>query len=367
MMPGVADNRQIQVNQEAAVVAPRYPLPAGLEKLTGLENWQYWKFLVKLHLEQYRLDGCILAPTPAEVLADRHSDEAAKDIAAQAAIAFNLHPSLLKLVSHSKTAYDAWTALCSAFENQEVHCRLTLIYKMLGMKRSNYDSLDKYVLDFKEIVFQIHAAGKALDDEIAAVIVLHNLRPEDSNMRRLVEYTCIKPDSQGNLQLNFNSVIQELFREAQKAAAEEPATKTALKVFAKPAGRSRGRGACRGRGGRGAHNSSSDRFEYQFKNQAQCNPHSYPCCRYCKKTNHPAENCWFKNPAKKRKMDCDEQSQDFKELRKDSITKFNPNPEQNPQKNGGQGPEEGWVLNVVQRSGDSSTFSGTSMVKDEST
>lgn len=193
-MPRQTANRQ--VSQETVGIAPRYPLPVGLEKLTGQENWQNWKYLVKLHLEQHRLDECILNRTSAEDLADRDSDGAIKDKAVQSTIAFNIHPSLLKLVSQATNAYDAWAALCSTFENQGVQRRLTLIYKLFDIKRSSYDSLEKYVLDVKEVVSQVHSAGIALDNEIAAANVLRNLRPEDSIMRRFVESSCTQPDAQ---------------------------------------------------------------------------------------------------------------------------------------------------------------------------
>jgi hypothetical protein len=73
---------------------------------------------------------------------------------------------------------------------------LTLIYKLFDIKRSSYDSLEKYVLDVKEVVSQVHSAGIALDNEIAAANVLRNLRPEDSIMRRFVESSCTQPDAQ---------------------------------------------------------------------------------------------------------------------------------------------------------------------------
>ncbi|KAJ1530171.1 hypothetical protein ONE63_005102 [Megalurothrips usitatus] len=202
-MPRQQANRQN--SQEAAAVAAaaatvpgRYPMPTGVDKLTGLENWAVWKYLITLHLSGNRLIQCINERTSDEEMADPDGEAPVKDKAVQQAIAYNLHTNLIQLVAQTTTAYDAWATLCGTFENQGVQRRLTLINKLFDLRRSDYSSLEKYVLDVKEVVAQVQSAGIALDDEIAAANVLRNLRPEDSIRRRFVESSCTKTP-RGNL------------------------------------------------------------------------------------------------------------------------------------------------------------------------
>ncbi|KAJ1522455.1 hypothetical protein ONE63_001645 [Megalurothrips usitatus] len=373
-----------QNSQEAAAVAAaaatvpgRYPMPTGVDKLTGLENWAVWKYLITLHLSGNRLIQCINERTSDEEMADPDGEAAVKDKAVQQAIAYNLHTNLIQLVAQTTTAYDAWATLCGTFENQGVQRRLTLINKLFDLRRSDYSSLEKYVLDVKEVVAQVQSAGIALDDEIAAANVLRNLRPEDSIMRRFVESSSTKPDAQGKPVLNFAAVIQELLREA-RVAAEELVAKTALKVSipeSKPAqsygGRGRGRGARRGRGGRGRggrrghHHHQSDRLEYsQQSNQNYSG--SYPPCRNCSKTNHSEDYCYYKNMTKKRRTERDEQAQHSKEPRReprrDSVVRFDSHSGGRSHQHS-QGPKGGWVLKVAKRPGDACSSASSKVCK----
>ncbi|KAJ1528125.1 hypothetical protein ONE63_008039 [Megalurothrips usitatus] len=236
-----------------------------------------------------------------------------RDFRAKSHIVFSVGSAALKYVRGSTTAFEAWQRLCAAFEDKGVHRRLALLDQLLDARQTNYSSLENYVYGVKEIVTKIQETGKPIEDGLSAMKLLKGLNAEYKWLRQLIERTRTIPDGSGDTILAFDTVVEELLREAQKEDAEK-SNKAAVAVPSSNMGASPrwqpyhrgGRGGFRGgrgghrgghsglRGGRGGsqHTTPTDRQ----RGQKGTGTGAFPTCKFCKRSNHPERDCWF-NPA----------------------------------------------------------------------
>ena len=335
-------------------------LPA-VEKLKGQENWATWKFLIPVHLEQENLDDCIRTELSAEHLADPTCDEYRRDRRARARMVLSMESHLIRLITEAETAFAVWKTLCNAYESKGVHRRIALIHKLFDTKHTG--SLEQYCLDIKNAVANLNSTKKPIDDETAATVALRNLSPEYKWLSQLVERTCTRVLPDGETTLTFNDVINDLFREAQKEAAEESQRpKVAMKTVnpawrphrGGPGGRRGGRAG--GQGGLNREQLKHRHTQSQISSNAESNAaypkKSFPSCRYCGKTNHPADRCWFKKGAARKRQtnEEDQHQQQPKQQKGDAAAGHSKGPNR-------------WVLKVAKRPGDSTMGTDTKHLK----
>ncbi|KAK3907550.1 DNA transposase [Frankliniella fusca] len=163
--------------------------PTHIEKLSEASQWTNWKKMVILFLRSALLHGYIEAPTPATLLQNPGNVETREDAHVMGCIGAVISGGIMRgIYATSKCAYDVWTALCQTFENEGVHRRLSLLYKLMRTKRSSFSTLAEYVVEMQDTHEQLRAACDDNWDEVAAALNLENLRrEEDELVRRLTE------------------------------------------------------------------------------------------------------------------------------------------------------------------------------------
>lgn len=304
-------SRQTSQDDDTRSQPLQYP-PSSLPKLKGSgqdNNWLTWKSLILSFLQSIALDVYLSAP---EVDYDEETDSVEKrlDGHVKTCLMLTSEESIHRALYGKKRAYQMWTELCTQFENQGVQSRCTLLYKFLETKRYNFNSLKEYVLSIRGTFEQLPPS--CLSSEVAAAIVLSNLREEDGLIRRFAEESCTTTNDNNEKVLNFQLVTQKLLQEAQTEEAEaarESSKGTAMVAFQgfQGQGQSRGsnfrgrwqprRGGFRGRG-RGGSNSRGGFNNSQFKSGVQ----SFPRCRHCERTNHAEKDCYWSDPEKRKQL-----------------------------------------------------------------
>ena len=321
-----------------------------IEKLRGSANWSNWKFLMELYLGLEDLKECLTTAPPDEVIADPQSAEMKKDTRARTKICLSIETDLIRYVRGTKTAKEAWDMLCEAFEDKGVHRRIALLYGLFGIKHDNYDSLQKYIMDFKDTVTKIAETGKPIDEEIAGALLLSNLRAEYTWICQLIQRTCTtKVNNVETLQ--FDVVVTELLKEAQKEESEKRQVTTsgpALQATGGGARNSNRRGHQHGGAAphpatRERHRSQPPARKQQKLSQQQHHHHHKQTtqdddsdeqqsqqrkakrwCHSCKNATHFTKDCWFRKLNSKNK---------------DSVETSNLPPR-------GKGPQK-WVVNLA--------------------
>ncbi|XP_052126145.1 uncharacterized protein LOC113209233 [Frankliniella occidentalis] len=298
-----ATRRNAQLRQDSENQQPKRNINvSGIEKLKGPENWKAWKFLVKIYLRQGEMQQCLEALPPQNVRDQPQAEEMIDDRDAHSIIVTTLDPAVLVHVLDTNYAKEAWDALVSVYEDKGVHRRINLVYELFEIKHHSFSSLREYVMAVKEAVSSIAVTGKPIEDEMAAILLLRNLRPEMRQLRQLIERTAaVVLPGEEEPTLQFATVVDELLKEA-RVEETDAAKKGHHKVFkftgssrqdgGHNMAASRGRHQSRGRGGRGGFVKKAE-AGHQYQNKQQQTTQTQ--CYICEKTNHPTSRC-FKGP-----------------------------------------------------------------------
>ncbi|KAK3909909.1 Retrovirus-related Pol polyprotein from transposon TNT 1-94 [Frankliniella fusca] len=303
--PGTQKTASVGDASNAASTSSSNQYLPPFDKLTGDDNWADWKMLMELYLGE--LYSCTQQDPPADVLKDRNSAEFKKDLLARQRISFAIDSNLVKYLRGATTAHQTWQRLCQAFEDKGVFKRAALLRKILNLKQTT--TLEKFVLDMKDLVSQIDATGKSLDEEVCAVLLFNNCKPEHKSFCQIVERTCQTKLSDGTTTFEFKVVCDEFLREANKIKSQDSVLEDPKPALMARPGKTRG--SWRPRGGHNAHNGrrpppGGHSGYYQKPNNGPSGSASassgektrvypaYPSCKYCKKTNHPENKCRYK-------------------------------------------------------------------------
>ncbi|KAK3918183.1 Retrovirus-related Pol polyprotein from transposon TNT 1-94 [Frankliniella fusca] len=311
--------------------------PPPFKKLKGEENWADWRHLMELYLaDQF---SCTFQDPPPEVLADRKCRAFQEELAAKQKISFGIEEELLKYIRGATTAHQIWTKLCHAFEDKGVYRRAALLRKLVSLKQTS--TLSQYVIDFRDIVNQIANTGKAVEDELTAVLLLANVKQEHKPFCQIIEKTCLTKLADGTTTLEFKVVSEELLREGNKIKTEEkPDGSNAL--MASRHHRSSSSSSKTWHAKRNQHPHAQDnRNNNERVQQKRRYPYgSFPPCKWCSKTNHPEKECYFKkNSATYKKL--------MSNKNRDEKPKTNETPKQT-KKEEAPGPSK-WVLKIAKR------------------
>ncbi|KAL0811481.1 hypothetical protein ABMA28_009875 [Loxostege sticticalis] len=110
-----------------------------IDKLTGRENYNSWKFAVKSYLEHEDLWSCVDPKTKEE------PGDANKDIKAKTKIILLVDPSNYHHIEDAQNAREVWVKLQSAFEDSGLHRRVALLRDLINTNLDNCADIEEYV------------------------------------------------------------------------------------------------------------------------------------------------------------------------------------------------------------------------------
>lgn len=160
------------------------------EKLCGRENFNNWKFAIKMALIHENLFRCIDGYDADDKTTE--SERTRLDQKALAKICLMVNPVAYPYVRNAKTAKEAWDNLCAAYEDKGLSRRLTLIRNLVRVKLENHASMEDYVNETMAISQKLVDIGHDIDDEFLGVILLSGLTAEYDPMVMAIENTSVK-------------------------------------------------------------------------------------------------------------------------------------------------------------------------------
>lgn len=191
-----------------------------IEKLRGIEDYNNWKFSMRMLLMHEDLLECIESA--------KGSSEVRKNHRALAKICLSVHSNAFSHVRNAKTAYEAWTNLQKAYEDKGLCRRLGLLRSLFGTRLLDNASMEAYIAKITEIAQQLDDIGSPLDDDFVAVIMLSGLTPNYDPLIMALENSSDKLESE-NVK---TKLLQEFHRRDEKT---EPVsalvTKKQIKCF----------------------------------------------------------------------------------------------------------------------------------------
>lgn len=171
-----------------------------IEKLKGLQDFNTWKFLMKMYLMHEDMYDCVSS-------ADACKD-AKKQQKAFAKICLSVSAEVLPHVRNASSAFEAWNNLQKAYEDRGLSRRLGLLRSLFGLKLKETDSMEKYITKITELAQQLREIDSPLDDEFIAVIMLSGLTKDYDPLIMALENS--------NVQLTSDRVKSRLLQETQR-------------------------------------------------------------------------------------------------------------------------------------------------------
>uniref|UniRef100_A0A2A4K3A2 CCHC-type domain-containing protein n=1 Tax=Heliothis virescens TaxID=7102 RepID=A0A2A4K3A2_HELVI len=176
-----------------------------IQKLKGIEDYNNWKFTMKMLLMHEDLDECIAT--------EAGSSDKKKNQKALAKICLSVHTSAFPHVRNAKTAFEAWHNLQRAFEDKGLCRRLSLLRSLFGTKLGENTSMEGYLSKITNLSQQLSDIGFPLDDEFVAVLMLSGLTSDFDPLIMALENS--------NTKLHSDTVKGKLLQEFQRREEKE--------------------------------------------------------------------------------------------------------------------------------------------------
>ncbi|XP_045778973.1 uncharacterized protein LOC123876704 [Maniola jurtina] len=138
---------------------------AFIEKLTGRDNYNTWKFAVKSYLEHEDLWECI----------DPGAKNAQKDVKAKSKIILLIDPVNYIHVQEARTAREVWLNLQRAFDDSGLSRKVGLLKDLITTSLDSCSNVEEYVNKVMSTAHKLRNIGFAVDDEWLGTLLLAGL------------------------------------------------------------------------------------------------------------------------------------------------------------------------------------------------
>lgn len=184
-----------------------------IEKLRGMEDYNNWKFHMKMLLMHEDLYECIESDNTKDVK---------KNQKALAKICLSVGPTALAHVRNAASPYQAWVSLQKAYEDRGLCRRLGLLRSLFSMKLKDGQEMSSYVNKITELGQQLADIGSPLDDEFIAVIMLSGLSSDYDPLIMAMENSSVQLSSE----MVKSKLLQEQLRREDKVDSSEASALT---------------------------------------------------------------------------------------------------------------------------------------------
>lgn len=237
-------------NVEQRSLSPAAFAGMNVDKLEGANNYNTWKFQLKMILTLESLWECVESASVTDQ---------PKDQRALARICLSVRSSCFQYVRDCVTAKQAWQRLANVFEDKGLYRRVLLLRQLHRIEYGMFSCMTDYVDSVMTKVQQLADIGKIIEDAEVAELLLSGLPQEFDALVSNLETACIT-----------NTLSSELVR---TRLIQEDSRKQNFENSADTA--------------------------YFTKNRKE--QRSEIICHYCKKTGHIKSRCFKLKKEKERK------------------------------------------------------------------
>jgi hypothetical protein len=229
-------------------------------ELLDATNFVTWKYRVQLVLKSRRLwkyvDGTAVMPPPSASVKEwdtwhDHNQQALSQIA------LTVSNSVIGHIRTAVTAQEAWTKICSVYEQKGLAAKVFLRRKLLNLKLNGGTRMQDHINTVRNLSEQLSAIGVPISDGDLAITLLCSL-PES------YDFVAIALESRPEADVTFDVVSTRLLAEElrQDEAHSQLLTNTTI-------------------------NAEIGAFRTTIKSKLTCS--------YCGRSNHTEDKCWDKH------------------------------------------------------------------------
>lgn len=180
-----------------------------IEQLNG-GNYYNWKFRMEAILAENGVSEVIKTESDVNNMQENEKTAFVKnDNKAKSLIIQCVEDSQLESLRDKNTAYKMWTTLEEKYEKKGMPGQLFLKKKLLSMKLKEGEQLEKFIMEFEEVLRQLKAAGTKMEDQDIICNLLLSLPKSYETIVTVIEN--MSPDT-----LKYEDVKKKLFAEMEK-------------------------------------------------------------------------------------------------------------------------------------------------------
>lgn len=135
-----------------------------VNKLNGIEDYNNWKFAMKMLLMREKLWQ--------QVRGDEEEFDEEKSMEALTLICLHVEPHIYPHVRNANRGKEAWDALAKVFEDKGINRRIGLIDVLLDEKLEKHKNMHEYIIAIMSAAQKLEDIGQGLDDDLIAVVML---------------------------------------------------------------------------------------------------------------------------------------------------------------------------------------------------
>ncbi len=190
------------------------------------QNYQSWKFKVKMLLIREGSWKCIDEPVP------EHPDATWTDLdqKAQSTISLSVDDSQIVHICKCDTAHEMWSELRKVHERVNLCNKLYLMRKLYQSKLKDGQDMQDYIRSVLEIVERLHGIGEDIDDFHVAALLLSGL---PDSYETLVTALDARQDDELTLEYVKGKLLDEYKRKEESLNKNNIKHETALKAYSK--------------------------------------------------------------------------------------------------------------------------------------
>lgn len=194
-----------------------------IERLVGVENYQIWKFQIKV---LFRANEVLqLATENTEV--DRRNDAwKKKDAIAQKIIISTLDKKPFLHIMDCETSYEMWRKISNTYERDTEQQRCKLLQEFYSISYEKDTDMSSYISKIKNLTYRLNAIDTKIDDKMLISKLLATLPKEYSYFISAWESTKLQRKTLDNLTARL---IEEEQRHRPKEEEEAIAFKSSYK------------------------------------------------------------------------------------------------------------------------------------------
>ena len=187
------------------------------------QNYQSWKFKMKMLLIREGTWKCINEPRPAQPTEEWLD----RDQKAQSTISLCIDDDQIIHICNCQTAKDMWEELQKAHERVNLSNKLYLIRKLYQTKLQKDQDMQDYIRQTLEMVERLRGIGEEIKDFHVAALLLSGL-PE--SYETLVTALDARPDDDLTLEYVKGKLVDEYKRKTESMSNVSVCSETALKT-----------------------------------------------------------------------------------------------------------------------------------------
>lgn len=147
-----------------------------IKKLTGSENYHFWKFQMKNYLSLKKLEKCIKPKQNLPNVSVENDSE--KLVEAQSILSLSVDESIIVHIENATSALQIWNILKRLYEDNGLLRRTGLLRALMSVRLEANSSMQSYVEEIMDISNRLRGIGFDIGDEWIASILLAGLTEE---------------------------------------------------------------------------------------------------------------------------------------------------------------------------------------------